>query len=158
MALLLIGAIVVPLLAIPIVYSLAKVLKEKTGFVSFVFLLIPLITILYTALQGSGSTQGAYQELYSWSPIGNFGFRVDNLSLPILFVISLLTALVSLFSVPYMRARIGDDPGRYGLYYSLYALYSLGMIGTVLATNLIEFYLFFEIMLVPSFFLIAEWG
>src|SRR5437899_5047436 len=32
------------------------------------------------------------------------------------------------------------------------------MIGTVLATNLIEFYLFFEIMLVPSFFLIAEWG
>jgi len=57
-----------------------------------------------------------------------------------------------------MRQRIGDDPARYGLYYSLYALYSLGMIGTVLATNLIEFYLFFEIMLVPSFFLIAEWG
>src|SRR6266571_39508 len=75
-----------------------------------------------------------------------------------LSIISLLTALVSLFSVPYMRQRIGDDPGRYGLYYSLYALYSLGMIGTVLATNLIEFYLFFEIMLVPSFFLIAEWG
>src|SRR5207245_10702169 len=57
-----------------------------------------------------------------------------------------------------MRQRIGDDPGRYGLYYSLYMLYSLGMIGTVLATNLIEFYLFFEIMLVPSFFLIVEWG
>src|SRR2546425_13033105 len=57
-----------------------------------------------------------------------------------------------------MRHRITDDPGRYGLYYSLYMLCSLGMIGTVLATNLIEFYLFFEIMLVPSFFLIAEWG
>src|SRR2546425_430096 len=158
MTVLLIGAIVVPLLAIPILYVLAKQLREKTGFASFVLLLIPLIAILYAALQGSGSTQGTYQELYSWTPIGNFGFRVDNLSLPILFIISLLTALVSLFSVPYMRQRIGDDPGRYGLYYSLYALYSLGMIGTVLATNLIEFYLFFEIMLVPSFFLIAEWG
>src|SRR6266849_347618 len=158
MTVLLIGAIVVPLLAIPILYVLAKQLREKTGFASFVLLLIPLIAILYAALQGSGSTQGTYQELYSWSPIGNFGFRVDNLSLPILFIISLLTALVSLFSVPYMRQRIGDDPGRYGLYYSLYALYSLGMIGTVLATNLIEFYLFFEIMLVPSFFLISEWG
>src|SRR2546425_372338 len=150
MTLLLVGAIIVPLLAIPILYSLARRLKDKTGFVSFALLLIPLITILYAALQGSGSNQGAYQELYSWSPIGNFGFRVDNLSLPILFIISLLTALVSLFSVPYMRQRIGDDPGRYGLYYSLYALYSLGMIGTVLATNLIEFYLFFEIILVPS--------
>src|SRR5438874_1585648 len=158
MTLLLIGAIVVPLLAILTLYALSKPLKEKTGFLSFVILLIPLATILYAAFQGSGSTQGAYQELYSWSPIGKFGFRVDNLSLPILFIIGLLTALVSLFSVPYMRQRIGDDPGRYGLYYSLYMLYSLGMIGTVLATNLIEFYLFFEIMLVPSFFLIAEWG
>ncbi|TMI34235.1 hypothetical protein E6H27_02285, partial [Candidatus Bathyarchaeota archaeon] len=158
MTLLLIGAILVPLLAIPILYALSKRLREKTGFVSFVFLLVPLVAILYAALQGSGSTQGTYQELYSWSPIGNFGFRVDNLSLPILFIIGLLTALVSLFSVPYMHQRIGDDPRRYGLYYSLYALYSLGMIGTVLATNLIEFYLFFEIMLVPSFFLIAEWG
>src|SRR6266511_351125 len=158
MTLLLIGAILVPLLAIPILYALSKRLREKTGFVSFVFLLVPLVTILYAALQGSGSTQGTYQERYSWSPIGKFGFRVDNLSLPILFIIGLLTALVSLFSVPYMRQRIGDDPGRYGLYYGLYMLYSLGMVGTVLATNLIEFYLFFEIMLVPSFFLIAEWG
>src|SRR5207249_11587295 len=49
-------------------------------------------------------------------------------------------------------------PRRYGLYYSLYALYSLGMIGNVLATNMIEFYIFFEVMLVPSFFLIAECG
>jgi NADH-quinone oxidoreductase subunit M len=155
---LLLGAILVPLVAVPILYALARVLKEKTGFVSFVVLLIPLAAILYAAMQGAGASQGTYQELYSWSPIGNFGFRVDNLSLPILFIISLLTSLVSLFSVPYMRQRIGDDAGRYGLYYSLYALYALGMMGTVLATNLIEFYLFFEIMLVPSFFLIAEWG
>ena len=124
MTLLLIGAIVVPLLAIPLLYALSKRLREKTGFVSFALLLIPLATVMYAALQGSGSTQGSYQEVYSWSPIGNFGFRVDNLSLPILFIISLLTALVSLFSVPYMRQRIGEDPGRYGLYYSLYALYS----------------------------------
>src|SRR2546426_3292469 len=57
-----------------------------------------------------------------------------------------------------MHHKIGDDPERYGLYYALYSLYALGMIGTVLSTNLIQFYAFFEIMLVPSFFLIAEWG
>jgi NADH-quinone oxidoreductase subunit M len=32
------------------------------------------------------------------------------------------------------------------------------MMGAVLATNLIEFYLFFELMLIPSYFLIAKWG
>jgi NADH-quinone oxidoreductase subunit M len=34
----------------------------------------------------------------------------------------------------------------------------MGMFGTVLATNLIQFYVFFELMLVPSFFLIAFYG
>src|SRR5919108_1831049 len=57
-----------------------------------------------------------------------------------------------------MKHRIGDNPGSYGLYYALYMLYIVGMLGTVLSTNLIEFYIFFEIMLIPSFFLIAEWG
>jgi len=45
-----------------------------------------------------------------------------------------------------------------GMYFALYLLYAAGMVGTVLATNLIQFYLFWELMLVPSYFLIAEWG
>lgn len=45
-----------------------------------------------------------------------------------------------------------------GLYYSLYLVFAMGMLGTVLATNLFEFYVFFELMLVPSFFLIAFFG
>ena len=45
-----------------------------------------------------------------------------------------------------------------GLYYSLYLVFAMGMLGTVLATNLFEFYVFFELMLVPCFFLIAFFG
>src|SRR5213594_1607734 len=158
MTFLLIGAIVVPLIGVPVVYWFSRLLKEKAGYVASLLSLGPRAVVLIAGAEGSSSPQRSYSELYSWTPIGTFGLRVDNLSLPILLIISLLVALIALFSVPYMRQRIGDDPGRYGLYYSLYMLYSLGMIGTVLATNLIEFYLFFEIMLVPSFFLIAEWG
>jgi NADH-quinone oxidoreductase subunit M len=44
------------------------------------------------------------------------------------------------------------------LYFALYLTFSMGMLGTVLATNLIQFYVFFELMLVPSFFLIAFYG
>src|SRR2546429_8267415 len=158
MTFLLIGAIVVPLIGVPVVYWFSLLLKHRAGYVASLLSLVPLAVVLIAGAEGSSSPQGALSELYPWSPIGTFGLRVDNLSLPILLIISLLVTLIALFSVPYMRQRIGDDPGRYGLYYSLYMLYSLGMIGTVLATNLIEFYLFFEIMLVPSFFLIAEWG
>jgi NADH-quinone oxidoreductase subunit M len=129
--------------------------------VAFVLLLIPFISILLSALMAANSSTGSYTEAYPWYPIGTFGLNADNLSLPVLFTISLLAALISLFSIPYMHHRIGDkheDSGRYGLYFALYVLYALGMLGTVLATNLIQFYAFFEIMLVPSFFLIAEWG
>src|SRR3989442_9204523 len=35
---------------------------------------------------------------------------------------------------------------------------AMGMLGAVLATNLIEFYVFFEVMLIPAFFMIALWG
>lgn len=47
---------------------------------------------------------------------------------------------------------------RFALYFTMYLLYSAGMIGTVLSTNLIELYFFFEFMLIPSYFLIAEFG
>ena len=48
--------------------------------------------------------------------------------------------------------------GQMGLYFALYLALSMGMVGTVLATNLVEFYAFFELMLVPAFFLIAFFG
>src|SRR5829696_3559880 len=45
-----------------------------------------------------------------------------------------------------------------GLYYALFLTFAMGMVGTVLATNLIEFYVFFALMLIPAFFLIALYG
>ncbi len=161
MAILLWGAIIAPLVSAPVVYFLGRRFRERTGYLAFAFLLIPFISILLAAAMAANGPSGSYSESYAWYPIGSFGLNADNLSLPVLFTISLLTALISLFSIPYMHHKIGDEPGqakRYGLYFALYILYALGMLGTVLATNLIQFYAFFEIMLVPSFFLIAEWG
>jgi NADH-quinone oxidoreductase subunit M len=45
-----------------------------------------------------------------------------------------------------------------GLYFALYLVFAMGMLGTVMSTNLIEFYIFFEVMLIPGFFLVAIWG
>ena len=40
----------------------------------------------------------------------------------------------------------------------MFLVFAMGMLGTVFATNLIEFYIFFEVMLIPSFFLVAFYG
>ncbi|MGD1837955.1 MAG: complex I subunit 4 family protein [Nitrososphaeraceae archaeon] len=55
----------------------------------------------------------------------------------------------------HIDSKINDQ---IGLYFALFLTFAMGMVGTVLATNLIEFYAFFELMLIPAFFLVALYG
>src|SRR5919199_213483 len=137
--------------------------------------------------------QSAYVESYPWSQFGNFGLRLDGLSLPFAMIIYILCTVLALYSKPYMINKIMEDvhghigsagstgstgssgpsgqatsivdrsqqqhvQNQMALYFALYMTFSMGMLGTVLATNLIEFFVFFELMLVPSFFLVAFYG
>jgi NADH-quinone oxidoreductase subunit M len=142
----------VPLVFVFVAYYAGVKWGSKAGYLSFAALAYSTLLTLLAAWQGG------VQEFYDWSPIGLFGLNADGLSIPILFTISLLCTLMSLYSIPYMAHIMGEQRKQFGLYYALLLLYSVGMMGAVLATNLIEFYLFFELMLIPSYFLIARWG
>jgi proton-translocating NADH-quinone oxidoreductase chain M len=187
-----------PLLLSPLVYVIAK----KRGANSATWLSFGILAISTMLLfMASFSLQGgrtAYIESYTWSQFGNFGLRIDGLSLPFAIIINILCTVLTLYSKPYMLHKIKEsfkenfgkgennsESGLYksntgvnemktltvsgvneeqyinhqmGLYFALYLTFSMGMLGTVLATNLIEFYVFFELMLVPSFFLVAFYG
>ena len=144
--------LLVPLTFVFITYFAGLRWGRHVGWISFFPLAYSAIITLSVGLNG-----GAV-EYYVWRPIGLFGLNADGLSIPILFTIALLCALISLYSMSYMAHSIGEDKAQFALYYSLLLLYSIGMMGAVLATDLIEFYLFFELMLIPSYFLIAKWG
>lgn len=144
--------VLVPLIFVFVCYLAGLKWGAKAGYVGFIALAYSTFLTLLTGWQGGA------REFYNWSPIGLFGLNADGLSIPILFTISLLCALMSIYSIPYMQHIIGDRKEEFALYYSLLLLYAVGMMGAVLATNLIEFYLFFELMLIPSYFLIAKWG
>lgn len=187
-----------PLLLSPVVYVIAR----KRGANSATWLSFGILAISTMLLfMASFSLQGgrtAYIESYTWSQFGNFGLRIDGLSLPFAIIINILCTVLTLYSKPYMLHKIKEsfkenfdkgennsESGLYksntgvnemksltvsgvneeqytnqqmGLYFALYLTFSMGMLGTVLATNLIEFYVFFELMLVPSFFLVAFYG
>ncbi len=140
------------LMIVPVVWVLSRRFGAHVGWIAAIPLAISTLVAIF-----SGSL-GTVVEAFRWEPIGYFGFRADGLSIPILFTISLLCSVIAIYSMPYMTHRLGKESKEYGLYFALYLLYSAGMIGAVLATNLIEFYLFFELMLIPSYFLIARWG
>ncbi|MCD6511002.1 MAG: NADH-quinone oxidoreductase subunit M, partial [Thaumarchaeota archaeon] len=103
-------------------------------------------------------------EIYSIPTLGRFSFLMDASTFPALLSISLVTAVVSLYSVPYMKHRFeelekdGIKAPSWGSYFLLYTLFSASMIGCLLGTNTIEFYIFLELTLVPSFLLIAFYG
>ncbi len=78
---------------------------------------------------------------------------VDGISLPLVLLTTLLTllcAVYSVYSVP--------SPGRAGTMLSLVLLTEVGMVGTFLARDLLLFFVFFEVVLAPMYFLIAVWG
>lgn len=180
-------AIIIPIILSPGAYFLGKKYGAKSAWFSFAVLLYSTLMLLYAA-QISNSYFESYawfpQSLGGstlLSSIGNFGFLIDGISIPFAVTIYIICTAVALYSVPYMKHRIFELEGivaedslaiegveepkenaktnsRFGLYFALYLLYSAGMLGVVLATNLIELYFFFEFMLIPSYFLIAEYG
>jgi proton-translocating NADH-quinone oxidoreductase chain M len=82
-----------------------------------------------------------------------FGLYLDGISLIVAGIVLGLGALVSVFSQGYMRGKEGQ-----GSYYANLQFFIGGMLGVALATNLLQFMLFWEIMVIPSYFLVLYWG
>jgi NADH-quinone oxidoreductase subunit M len=82
-----------------------------------------------------------------------FHLGVDGISLPLVVLTALLTFLCFLYLV-----RHKPEGGRFrALVFTLLVL-EVGMIGTFLALDLLLFFVFFEIVLIPMYFVIAVWG
>ena len=204
----LLAATFIPLLLAPVAYVIGRKagVKAATWF-SFAALAVSTGLLIIPAIGVYTGQQPVYVEEYPWGQFGNFGLRLDGLSLPFALIIYILCTVIALYSRPYMVHKVSEDlPGhgnggegvgvthgnnsnpsihtthslpsknlgsgsqttvldtqqyvnsQVALYFALYLTFSMGMLGTVLATNLIEFYVFFELMLVPSFFLVAFYG
>jgi NADH-quinone oxidoreductase subunit M len=98
---------------------------------------------------------GALIYLYPWiPPINvNFGFFVDMVSFPIGLIIAVISAISCFYSIEYMKKE-ENKPS----YYANLLIFTTGMIGVIFSINLVQFYLFWELMLIPSYILISQWG
>ncbi|HKT21818.1 MAG TPA: NADH-quinone oxidoreductase subunit M [Nitrososphaerales archaeon] len=151
--------IAIPLFATPLVYALFKV-NRRLGIygslaISTVVLLIAgyVFWQVYAAPPAPG--QYLFQEKYSWINFSYFGLDyllgTDGLSSPLLFVSALLTVLAIFGS----RKLIDHHEAEY---YALILLFEGAIMGVFTSLNLILFYIFWEIVLIPMFFFIGVWG
>jgi NADH-quinone oxidoreductase subunit M len=91
----------------------------------------------------------------SWLP--SLGLRlhlgVDGISAPLVLLTAGLTFLCMAYSL-----RVLPDAGRPRALVGLLLLLEVGMLGTFVSLDLLLFFVFFEVVLVPMWFVIAQWG
>jgi NADH-quinone oxidoreductase subunit M len=114
---------------------------------------VPLILAVKLFIEfDRGSSAMQFVEHYSW--IESFHIEyfmgVDGLSVPMV----LLTALLSFLCI---FASWGIDKAVKG-YFALFLILEAGMIGVFCALDFFLFYIFWEVMLLPMYFLIGVWG
>ena len=82
-----------------------------------------------------------------------YAIGVDGISLPLLMLTFLITPLVIIYSWNHF-----PEPHNPKAFLILILVLHAGMIGTFVARDLVLFFVFFEVVLLPMFFMIAVWG
>ncbi len=156
-------SVVLPMV-VSLLFPFLNIGKKALATISTILLLIPLAVVSWLSMV-SGLREPVLDPVFFTHPtMGNFTMLLDSISAPMAISIGLVTSMISWYSLKYMDHRFeemeeeGHKPAGWSVYYMLYILFSAAMMGTVLSTNLIEFYIFLEISLLPSFLLIAFYG
>jgi len=93
---------------------------------------------------------------HQWLEVGSatieMGLLVDQLTAIMLIVVTSVSLMVQVYSLGYMR----QDPG-HARYFAYMALFTSAMLGLVLAINIIQLYVFWELVGVSSYLLIGFW-
>ena len=147
-----------PLVAFIINIIFGKRLPRQGDWVSIGAILITLIlslSLLMNMLMNWDS-DFSHEAVISWIDLGafkiNLGFFVDNITVVMLVVVSLISSMTHIFSLEYMKGDI-----RYNRYYAYLGLFTFSMNGIVLANNVMSLYIFWELVGVSSYLLIGHW-
>ena len=142
-----------PVLAAVVVLCLPKEALKAIRWIAFGLSLMPfLLTIVLWAQFQTGQAGFQFQEQASWYAAihSTFHIGVDGLSLTMVLLTTLLTPVALLASF-----NITD---RLKAYMFLFLVLETGMLGVFLSLDLLIFFVFWEIGLVPMYFLINQWG
>jgi len=147
----------------PFVYLIGRSIGKKVSWVVFAVLLV--ITAVLAGLFPVVEHEVIKVE-FDWvsNPVKiSFGLLADGLSIPMVFTYMFVSAGSVLFSLPYMERRFKQDDieesnEQYARFYTFFLLYGASVAGCMLSTNLIEFFMFFEMALVFSWLLVFLFG
>jgi len=157
--------ILIPLIPLAVFLLLGifnqKIKPSVSGYIGVAGLLVSTLLSINTAYDYffvNGKTDGVYQTFVEKTVWMNFtdtlaidmGVQIDPISVMMLIVVSIVSLMVHIYSRGYMK---GDDG--YTKFFAFLSLFSFSMYGLVLATNLFQIYIFWELVGVSSYLLIG---
>ncbi len=108
--------------------------------------------LLWSQIQGHET----YTRMLEWAAAGNFhlkmGYTIDHLTALMLVIVTTVAFLVMIYTDGYMA----HDDG-YVRFYAYLSLFSSSMLGLVISPNLVQIYIFWELVGMCSYLLIGFW-
>ena len=147
-----------PLAAFVIQIFFGKRLPRQGDWVSVGAIIITLILsiAMFVAMLLGDDPAFKQEASFTWLDMGAFsiqlGFLVDNITVIMLLVVSLISTCTHIFSLKYLEGDI-----RYSRYFAYLGLFTFSMNGIVLSNNLISMYMSWELVGVSSYLLIGHW-
>ena len=153
--------LLLPLLSFLVLGLCGMKMKHKlAGLVGTCSLAAVTVLSYITAFQyfTADRVNGIYQTIvpynFTWLPLGNLhfdmGILLDPISVMMLIVISTVSLMVHIYSFGYMHGEKG-----FQRYYAFLSLFTMSMLGLVVATNIFQMYMFWELVGVSSYLLIG---
>ncbi len=142
-----------PLAGMVVVLLLPRERHDLVRWASALFTLPPLLLAVWLYRNFDPVNPGLqFVEKAAWIPAYNINYfvAVDGISISMVLLTALLTFLC-------IFASWGIDKGVKG-YFALFLLLDTGMMGVFVALDFFLFYIFWEVMLLPMYFLIGIWG
>ena len=143
----------VPILGSVIILFIPNKYEKAIKWTALGASLIPLLLSVILWLNYDSSLPGMqFTEDYRWFPTINSRYRlgVDGISVPMIFLTALLTPAAILYSFGIKK--------HLKAYFALFLMLEMGMLGVFVSLDLLIFFVFWEIGLVPMYFLINIWG
>ena len=139
----------------------SKLKPKVSGTIGTTIIGIITIVAYYTAWEyfTQYKVDGVYQKViafdYEWLHFNdllhiNLGILLDPISVMMIVVITTVSFMVNLYSLGYMKGEKG-----FQRYYSFLSLFAFSMLGLVVATNIFQMYIFWELVGVSSYLLIG---
>ena len=148
-------------LLLPLVVAFVAPLfsPKRATYLSFLAFILPFFAIIYSVFKVAPFEI----PLTTFSPpIGEFYLHFDFISYAFGLTICIVSAMIALFALPYMKHRF-EEMGReveseFRKYIFLYDLYAASMLWLVFSGNFVLLYVFLEITLITAFLLIYTYG